>query len=342
MRYSQAEKMEIIRMVEGSSLPVVRTLRELDVNRSSFYDWYRRYSELGYDGLAATKPTVRKFWNRIPDHEKKRVVKIALEHPEQSPRELACYITDTCGYFLSESSVYRILKAYDLIPSPSYIVMAAADRFQHPTRRVHELWQTDFTYLKVVGWGWYYLGSILDDFSRYIICWKLFTTMSAEDVMVLVDEAVALTGVDGVAVRHRPRLLMDNGPCYVSGELQEYLEGRHIASTHGAPYHPMTQGKIERFHRSMKNQVCLDHYYLPEELEREIARFISYYNNERYHESLQNVTPADVYFGRYKQVLTRRDEIKRHTLKQRKLYNTKSHHHQQLLHQSQDTLKTIS
>jgi transposase-like protein len=182
MRYNQAEKMEIIRVVEESDLSVKQTLAELQVNRSSFYEWYRRYLEAGYDGLAVKKPHPKRFWNRIPEQEKEQIVAVALEHPEQSPRQLACFITDTQGYFISESSVYRILKSYDLVPSPSYIVMAAADHFQHPTTRVHELWQTDFTYFRVVGWGWYYLGSILDDHSRYIIAWKLFTTMATTDV----------------------------------------------------------------------------------------------------------------------------------------------------------------
>jgi putative transposase len=321
MRYSQAEKMEIIRIVEESELSVKRTLAELNVNRSTFYQWYDRYREKGYDGLAARKPQAKRFWNRIPDAEKEKVVSVALEHPEQSPRQLACFITDREGYFLSESSVYRILKAYDLIPSPQYIVLSAADRFQHPTSRVHELWQTDFTYLRVVGWGWYYLGSILDDFSRYIIAWRLFTAMRATDVKELLDVAVERTQVTEVALRHRPRLLSDNGSAYVSEELKEYLEARGIAQTHGAPYHPMTQGKIERYHRSMKNEINLQKYHMPWELEREISRFVDYYNNERYHEALDNVTPADAYYGRREEILSRRERIKRRTMRARKRLN---------------------
>ena len=321
MRYSQAEKMEIIRMVEGSDLPVKRTLEELQVNRSSFYEWYRRYRNDGYDGLAVKPPHPRRFWNRIPEPEKEQLVAIALEHPEQSPRQLACFVTDTQGYFISESSVYRILKSYDLVPSPHYIVMAAADRFHQPTTRVHELWQTDFTYFRIVGWGWYYLGSMLDDFSRYIIAWKLFTTMATTDVKDLLDLAVEKTGIQEIAVRHRPRLLSDNGPAYVSEELKDYLATRGMTQTHGAPYHPMTQGKIERYHRSMKNEINLQKYYLPSELEQEIERFVNYYNNERYHESLNNVTPADVYYGRHQEIISRRERLKRRTLKARKHYN---------------------
>jgi putative transposase len=323
MRYTQAEKMEIIRTVENSELGVKRTLDELDVNRSSFYDWYRRYETQGYDGLATRKSIARKFWNKIPDTEKDQVVSIALEHPEKSPRELAWHITDTQGYYLSESSVYRILKAKDLIPSPAYIVMAASDKFRHPTSRVHELWQTDFTYFKVNGWGWYYLGSVLDDYSRYIITWKLFKSMSALDVKELLDMAVAATGVDQIAIRHRPRLLSDNGPCYLSSELREYLATRGITHTRGAPYHPMTQGKIERYHLSLKMVVKLLQYYFPDQLEEEIARFIEYYNNRRYHESLENVTPADVYFGRNREIVSRREQLKKHTLELRRKQNLK-------------------
>lgn len=331
MRYSQAEKMEIIRTVEESELSAKQTLKEMDINRSSFYEWYRRYEQSGYDGLAVEKPHPRRFWNKIPEAEKEQIVAVALERPEDSPRQLACHITDTQGYFISESSVYRILKSYDFVPSPSYIVMAAADRFHNPTTRVNELWQTDFTYFKIIGWGWYYLGTVLDDYSRYIIAWKLFTTMATTDVKELLDLAIGTTGIEHVEVRHRPRLLSDNGPAYVSEDLKSYLASKGMVQTHGAPYHPMTQGKIERYHRSMKNVINLQKYYLPWELEQEVARFVSYYNNGRYHESLDNVTPADVYQGRHHEILTRRERLKQRTLKARRRYNL-----------SQPTAQTVS
>ena len=144
-------------MVEQSDLPARRTLEELQVGRASFYRWYRAYRDQGAAGLGDGEPSRRQFWNRIPDQERERVVEVALEKPELSPRELAWRITDTEGWFISESSVYRILKSYDLVTSPNYIVLSARDRFTQPTRRVHELWQTDFTYMKITGWGWYYL-----------------------------------------------------------------------------------------------------------------------------------------------------------------------------------------
>ena len=250
-----------------------------------------------------------------------QILDLALNEPELSARELAVRFTDTERYFVSEASVYRLLKAHDLITSPAYILMQAGDSFKNPTRHIHELWQTDFTYFRVIGWGWYYLSTVLDDFSRYIIAWKLTTSMTASDVKDTLDEAVKNIGVNHIQVRHRPRLLSDNGPCYLSGELKSYLEKQGMAHTRGAPYHPMTQGKIERYHRSMKNIVKLQNYYFPWELEQEISRFVDYYNNYRYHESLNNVTPADVYFGRHREILTKRDQIKRKTLALRRKQN---------------------
>jgi len=183
---------------------------------------------------------------------------------------------------------------------------------------VHELWQTDFTYLRVIGWGWYYLSTVMDDFSRYLIAWRLSPTMAADDVMETLDEALERTGVETVNVRLRPRLLSDNGPAYVSKELREYLAVRGMTHTRGRPYHPQTQGKIERYHRSMKNVVKLEHYHFPWQLEQAIADFVAYYNHERYHESLENVTPADVYSGRHREVLSERKKIKRLTMQRRK------------------------
>lgn len=161
----------------------------------------------------------------------------------------------------------------------------------------------------------------MDDYSRYIIAWKLVASMSAEDVKKTLDLAIARTGVNRVVVHHRPRLLSDNGPCYLSGELREYLEKQGLGHTRSAPYHPMTQGKIERYHRSLKNLINLQNYYLPGELEIEIERFVEYYNHQRYHESLNNLTPADVYTGREKKILEKREVIKNQTLRLRRSQN---------------------
>jgi transposase InsO family protein len=319
--HNASEKLAIIRLVEDSDLSVRRTLAELNISRSSFYRWYRAYERDGFEGLENYSRASRQHWNKIPDSVRDQVVEIALDQTKMTPRELAWHITDTRDYFISESTVYRILKAHDLITSPQFIVMSAADSFQNPTHEVHELWQTDFTYFRIVGWGWYFLSTILDDFSRYIICWRLTTTMAASDVTDRLTDALAVTGLKEARVHHKPRLLSDNGPCYISGELKRWLAEQQIEHTRGAPYHPMTQGKIERYHRSMKNVVKLENYYYPGELEQAIADWVQHYNHERYHESLDNVTPADVYHGRKEEILDQRAIIKSRTMIQRKVQN---------------------
>jgi transposase InsO family protein len=318
MRYGQSQKLEIIRLVENSKLPVKTALRELGIRRSTFYDWYRKYQQAGYDGLGYSYRAPRQFWNQIPETERMRVVETALDKPELTPRELAFHITDTQGYYISESSVYRILKVHDLVTSPTFRVISASNKFIHPTTRVNQMWQTDFTYLKVEQWGYYFLSTIMDDFSRYIVTWELCQKASSEDVKRSVDQAIKITWVSHVDIVNRPRLLSDNGSCYLSKDLGEYLASHWIGQVHGKPYHPQTQGKIERYHRSLKNIVELDKYWMPDELRDQIGAFVDYYNNRRYHEALNNLTPADVYYGRGATILEKRERIKRETLRRRR------------------------
>jgi len=318
MRYPASEKLEIIHLVEQSSLPMRRTLAQLGIPKSTFYDWYRRYVEGGFDALEDRPPRPTRIWNKIPEETGAEIVELALTEPTLSPRELAVRYTDTARYYVSESTVYRLLKAQDLIASPAFIVMQAADQFSHPTTRVNQLWQTDFTYLKVIGWGWFYLSTVLDDYSRFILAWRLCTGMAASDVSDTLENALEFADIEQVKVKHRPRLLSDNGPSYVSGELADWLESQNMTHTRGRPYHPMTQGKIERWHRSMKNQILLENYYLPGQLESAIDGFVAYYNHERYHESLNNLTPADVYYDRGEKILSLRQKIKERTLEKRR------------------------
>jgi transposase InsO family protein len=203
----------------------------MDVPHSSFCEWYRRYNEEGYDGLTSKRKDLRQVWNKIPEWEKERVVETAREYPEKSCREIAWQMTDKREYFISESSVYRILKAYDLITSPVFTVVSAKDKFEHPTTRTNELWQTDFMYLKIVHWGLYYLSTGRDDFSRYII------------------------------------------------------------------------------------------YYAPAELTERIREWVGYYNHQWYHEVIDNVTPADKYYGRERLILEKREKIRQETMKTRRELN---------------------
>ena len=319
MRYPASEKLEIIRIVEQSHLSAKHTLDQLGIARRTFYRWYDRYLQGGPEALEDRPSAPSRVWNRIGEGIQDQIIEMALDHSELSPRELAVRFTDEKRYFVSEATVYRLLKAHDLITSPAYTVIKAAEAFHTQTTQPNEMWQTDFTYFKIIGWGWVYLSTVLDDYSRYIIAWKLCTTMKAEDVTETLDMALTASGCDHANVLHRPRLLSDNGPSYIAGELASYLEGKAMDHIRGAPFHPQTQGKIERWHQTLKNRVLLENYFLPGDLEQQIKAFAEHYNHQRYHESLKNVTPADAYFGRATAIIERRERIKRQTLEHRRL-----------------------
>ena len=147
--------------------------------------------------------------------------------------------------------------------------------------------------------------------------------MRAEDVTDTLDLALTASGCDQAHVHHRPRLLSDNGPSYIASELAEYIEAQRMSHVRGAPFHPQTQGKIERWHQTLKNRILLENYFLPGDLETQIEAFVEHYNHRRYHESLSNVTPADAYFGRAEMIVKQRERIKRKTIEYRRLQHRK-------------------
>jgi len=247
MRLSQQEKYEIIKLVEGSDLSANRTLKELGIHKRTYYNWYHRYLEGGYDGLAPKAKGRHQTWNKIPVEQRDQVIEEALEHEDLSTRELAYHIIDNHKWYISESSVYRILKSAGLITAPAHIVLSAADEFKNKTSQINEMWQTDFTYFKIIGWGWYYLSTVMDDYSRYILAWDLRQNMTSRDVMPSIEIALKF---GGLTKENAPKILSDNGKCYISSEIKKFFSDKGIKPINGQPCHPQTQGKIERYHRT--------------------------------------------------------------------------------------------
>ena len=151
MRYPASEKLEIIRLVEESHLSARLTLAKLGIPRTTFYRWYDRYLQRGEAGLQDQSPKPKHVWNRVPDEVKRKLVDFVLQKTELSPRELAVSFTDQACYFVSELTVYRTLKAHDLIISPAFIVLKAANEFKDKTTGINQLWQIDFIYIKILG-----------------------------------------------------------------------------------------------------------------------------------------------------------------------------------------------
>jgi transposase InsO family protein len=314
-------KLEVLRAVEAGPLPVKRTLAQLGIPRSTYYRWRANFRRRGRAGLHDQPSSRGRVWNQILPAERDQVVQIALLYPEWSSREVSCHITDQCGFTISESSVYRILKAEALIPDLEQKTFPAGPEYAIKTTAPNEQWQTDATYLLVKNWGWYYLISVLDDFSRRILAWRLQASMTAADFSEVIEAACETAGIGENGSELRPRLVTDNGSALISKDFGGYLEAKGLGHILASPYHPQTNGKIERYHRSCKERVNLIVWETPQELEREIESFIDYYNQQRYHEALGNVTPDDVYFGRRDSIHTRRRRLKGKTLARRRTLN---------------------
>jgi putative transposase len=301
---SHADKAAILSQVESRSRGKRLALSELGISKSAYYRWRR----------ARSGPSTRKRpWNRITPNEERRILAVAMEFPDLSSRHLSVWITDNEGFAVSESTVFRILRREGLVKRRE-TELEAAKEYHTKTTRPHQMWATDASYFKVVGWGYYYLVTVMDDYSRFILGWKLQKDMSADSLIEVVQEAVDATGMTDVPVEDRTRLLSDNGSGYVSRAFRDYLNLVGIGHILAAPYHPQTNGKIERYQQSLKKQVNQLPYDLPGQLEKAIADFVVYYNYRRYHKALGNVTPADVLYSRRGQILERRKEMKAKTI----------------------------
>ena len=260
-------------------------------------------------------------WNKLRPEEESKILAQARASPEISARQLALRIADTEGSYVSESTVFRILRREGLIKPAEVVGFKAGKEYHRKTKKPNELWATDCAHLKVVDWGWYYLVTVMDDFSRFILAWELKSDMAAWSLIDVVQKAVDSTGMTDVPLEDRTVLLSDNGPGYLSRQFSEYLGLVGIRHIIASPYHPQTNGKIERYHRTIKGEINLVPYGVPGELKEAIRAFIDYYNYRRYHEGLGDVTPYDAYTGRHLEVIQRRKEAKNRTLSDRKSYN---------------------
>jgi len=319
---SAEKKLEILRTVEGSGLAVSHALGRLDLSPSTYYRWRRNFRREGRVGLVDRSSFKGRTWNQLLPQERQEIMEVAMLYPEMSSREVACHITDYCGFSVSESSVYRILRLAGWIKERESKTFPAGPEYRVKTTRPNEQWQVDATYLLVKNWGWYYLISVLDDYSRKILAWRLQRTMDAGAFSEVIEMAYEVTGMERVAADLRARLVSDRGPALISVDFGRYLEAKGLGHILASPYHPQTNGKIERYHRSCKERVNLFVWETPEELQREIECFITHYNQKRYHEALGNVTPDDVYYGRRKSIIERRNALKKKTLARRRRNNT--------------------
>ena len=315
---SVIEKSEILSLVDSSELPRRRALAQLGLAKSTYYRWLKRQAGGRLQDGKGGSPVP---WNKLRPEEAERILVLARAYPELSSRELALRIVDAEGWYISESTIFRTLKREGLIKPAEIVGFKAGKEYHRNTKRPNELWATDCSHIKIIDWGWYYLVTVMDDYSRFILAWELKSDMTSNSLIDVVQKAVDATGMTDVTVEDRTMLLSDNGPGYISRQFGDCLRLVGIRHILASPYHPQTNGKIERYHRTIKGELSLMPYEMPGELEEAIRAFIAHYNYQRYHEGLGNVTPYDVYIGRYLEIIRKRKEAKSRTLQLRRDYN---------------------
>ena len=297
-----------------------RRLKELGIPRSTYYRWKRRYEKEGTKALERSEGKHLHTWNRISESESLTVLRVALDHPELTARLLAVKITDEENFAVSESAVFRILKANGLIEPRPLEDMPADKEWRHKTKRPDEIWQCDATNLFVVGWGYYKGIPVIDDYSRKILACPVKQDETSMSISDAIEQARETARKEGHALDPKPRLLSDNGSGFTGKVLEKYLKFHGIPHIFGTPYHPQTQGKVEAVNKKVKKDVCLLVYCSPAELQRSVDAAVVKHNATP-HEGLKNVAPNDVYGGRQEEILKRREEKKKLTMERRRLYN---------------------
>ncbi len=259
---STDEKVHILEKVEASYGSKRQVMAELGVPKSTYYRWRARQSQGKLEDRRHPGPS----WNRLSPQEESAVLEVAMEYTDLSSRQLAAWISDNKDFAVSESTVYRLMRRRGIVKSPE-MKMAAGNEYHTKTKRPHQMWATDASYFRVAGWGFYYLVTVMDDFSRFILAWRLQRDMTSDSFIEVVQDAVDLTGMTEVPMEDRTKLLSDNGPGYVSRSFRDYLHLVGIRHILASPYHPQTNGKLERYHQSIKRDVNQIPYDAPASLD---------------------------------------------------------------------------
>lgn len=321
MRYSSQEKLRIINLVRESEEPVRVVLKRLGIGHSTYYKWYSRYRRSGPVGLENIKPTPRRFWNSLSKTERKQAIQIAFTNPEKAPKDIAKEFSEIYGSFISESSVYRILNSFDKFENKKIELIRGRNRFAESADDINTIWKTEFVYIRLLGWGFYYLLFIIDDYSKYVIQWKLYTTLTEKDPEQLVMTALWKTGLKGIRLKHRARLLTGNYSKLFIDRLKEFLYDYDLKNLRGTSSNAHVIHRINGTIQTKKNVINLNNYYLPGDIEEQVGLFIDYYNNEWTLKSFGNMTPAGIYHKQENIIRRQREKIKEKTLLMRKLRN---------------------
>jgi len=269
-------------------------IRRIGITRSKYYDWKERYGKVNeHNGLVP-----RDFW--LTDDEKQGIVDYYKDHPLEGYRRLCYMMMDADIVAVSPSSVYRVLARAGLLKRWNGKPSKKGDGFIQPLKP-HEHWHCDISYINICG-TFYYLCSILDGFSRYIVHWEIRESMTERDVEIILQRAREKFP------NAKPRVISDNGPQFISKDFKEFIRISGMTHVRTSPYYPQSNGKLERYHKTIKGTCIRVRTPLSLEDARDIvADFVDHYNTRRLHSAIGYITPKDKLEGRAETILADRD-----------------------------------
>jgi putative transposase len=299
----------IKRWSKRTGIAVAHFITWLEIAPSKYYDWQSRYGKANEHNALVP----RDFW--LEDWEKQAMINFYLEHPLEGYRRLTYMMLDQDIVAVSPSSVYRVLSAADLLRRWNGKTTKKGTGFVQPLKP-HEHWHIDISYVNLCG-TFYYLCSILDGCSRYIIHWELREAMTEKDVEIILQRAREKFP------EATPRIISDNGPQFIAKDFKEFIRIAGMTHVRTSPYYPQSNGKLERYHKTIKSECIRPKVALSlTEARTQITDYIHYYNDERLHSSIGYVAPKDKLDGRDKKIFTERDqkiEAAREARKQKRL-----------------------
>jgi transposase InsO family protein len=280
---------------ERTGIGYRRIVQWIGIPRSKFYQWQQRYGRVNEHN--AWIP--RDFW--LADWERQAILKGWSDHPQEGYRRLAYILLDTNIVAVSPSTVYRVLSQAGVLSRWNDKKTSSKGKgFQQPLKP-HEHWHIDITYLNIQG-TFYYLCSILDGYSRFIVDWAIGESMTERDVEIVLQRA-----------RERfpdakPRIISDNGPQFIAKDFKEFIRISGMSHVRTSPYYPQSNGKLERWHKSLKGDcIRVQTPLSQEDARRIVAQYVEQYNTVRLHSAIGYITPKDKLEGRAEQIFAQRD-----------------------------------
>jgi putative transposase len=279
---------------ERTELPAKRFVAWLDMSESKYFSWKTRYGRVNEHNSWIP----RDFW--LEDHEKQAIVDFHSQYPLEGYRRLTFMMLDRDIVAASPSSVFRVLRAAGCLQKWNRVPSGKGKGFAQPAR-AHQHWHVDVAYLNLGG-TFYYLCSILDGFSRAIVHWEIRPSMTEQDVEIIVQRARELHP------NTRTRVISDNGPQFIAREFKNFIRISGLEHVRTSPYYPQSNGKIERWHRTLKQDCIRPQTPLNlQDAQRIVENFVLHYNTVRLHSSIGYVTPQDKLAGRASEILKERD-----------------------------------